>query len=53
MAVVASVTFVMRGGDYGYLFRLSWYFTDSLAVVLGAVFVRALRPDLGGRPLSE
>jgi hypothetical protein len=53
MALVASVNFVIRGGDYGYLLRLSWYFTDSLAVVLGAALVRTLRPDLGGRPLPE
>jgi hypothetical protein len=45
MALVASLSFVIRGGDYVYLLRLGWYFTDSLAVVLGALIVRMLRSN--------
>jgi hypothetical protein len=50
MAVIGSLAFVIRGGDYAYLLRLSWYFTDSLAVVLGAVIVRMLRSN---RPIQR
>jgi hypothetical protein len=43
MAMLGSVSFVIRGGDYTSLLRLSWYFTDALAVVLGGVIVRTAR----------
>jgi hypothetical protein len=43
MAAVASVWFVTRSHEFAYLLRLSWYFSDSLAIVLGAVLVRTLR----------
>jgi O-antigen ligase len=46
MALVASLSFVIRGGDYAYLLRLGWYFTDSLAVALGALIVRTLRSNV-------
>jgi len=52
MAVVGSVSHVIRGGEYASLLRLSWYFSDSLAVILGAVIVRTLRSNnlsLSGR----
>ena len=45
MAVVASVLYVIRSDDYAYLWRLSWYFSDALAVIAGAVVVRKLRSD--------
>lgn len=50
MALLASVLFVIKGGDAAYLWRLSWYFSDSLAVVLGAAFVRTIRS--GGTRLT-
>ena len=43
MAVLGSVSYVIRGGDYTSLWRLSWYFTDALAVVVGGVIVRTAR----------
>lgn len=43
MAVIASVSHVIRSDDYAYLWRLSWYFSDALAVIVGAVTVRTLR----------
>ena len=49
MAVVASVSVVIRFNDYAYLWRLSWYFSDAIAVVVGAVVVRTLRSDLDTR----
>jgi len=52
MAVVGSVAFVVRGGDVASLWRLSWYFTDSFAVVLGGVLVRSLRPQASGLSLQ-
>ena len=53
MALVASVSFVIRGGDAAYLWRLSWYFSDSLAVVLGAVLVRMHRSAGTGLPAAN
>ena len=43
MAVFASVWFVTRSHEFAYLLRLSWYFSDSFAIVLGAAVVRTLR----------
>ena len=43
MAAVASVWFVTRSHEFAYLLRLSWYFSDSFAIVMGAVLVRTLR----------
>ena len=49
MAMVGSATAVARGGDPAYLWRLSWYFTDSLALITGAVFVKRLRLNVARR----
>jgi hypothetical protein len=49
MAVLGSVSFVIRGGDYTSLWRLSWYFTDALAVVLGGIIVRTARLKVAER----
>jgi hypothetical protein len=43
MAVVASVWFVMKSHEFAYLLRMSWYFSDAFAVVIGAGLVRTLR----------
>src|SRR5262249_45261853 len=43
MAVLGSVSYLIRGGDLTSLWRLSWYFTDALAVVVGGVIIRAAR----------
>ena len=43
MAVVASVWVVSRSHEVVYLLRLSWYFSDTLAIVMGAAIVRTLR----------
>jgi hypothetical protein len=43
MAVVASVWFVSRSHEFEYLLRLCWYFSDALAIVMGAAIVRTLR----------
>lgn len=43
MAVVASVWFVSRSHEFAYLLRLSWYFSDALAIVTGAAIVRTFR----------
>ena len=52
MAVLGSVSYVIRGGDLNSLWRLSWYFTDALAVVLGGVVVRTARLKAADRNLS-
>lgn len=50
MAVVGSVFGAIRSGDYATLLRLSWYFTDALSIVLGAILVRVLRLPVTARP---
>jgi hypothetical protein len=45
MAVVGSVSFVMKSHEFIYLLRLSWYFSDAFAIVLGAMIVRVLRSN--------
>ena len=52
MSIVGSVFGAIKSEDYGTLLRLSWYFTDSLAVILGALAVRALRPHPARQPLQ-
>lgn len=52
MAIVGSVFGAVKTDDYGVLLRLSWYFTDSLAVVLGALLVRNLRPNPTEQPVQ-
>ena len=51
MALAASVWFVTRSHEYAYLLRLSWYFSDAFAVVVGAVLVRVVRSMSAGRVL--
>lgn len=43
MAVVGSLVAVTRTGDDALLWRLTWYFADSFAMVIGAVIVRTHR----------
>ena len=43
MALAGAIVGSIRSSDYGSLWRLQWYFSDSLAVVAGAVVVRMLR----------
>jgi hypothetical protein len=43
MAVAGSAVAVTRSGDYSMLWRMSWYFADSFAIVIGGVFVRMRR----------
>lgn len=52
MSIVGSVFGAIQSEDYGTLLRLSWYFTDSLAILLGALVVRTLRPRLTAQPLQ-
>ncbi len=40
MAVVGSLYVVGRTGDLESLWRLTWYFADSLAIVIGGAIVR-------------
>jgi hypothetical protein len=53
MAVVGSVFGAIRSDDSAYLWRLSWYFTDSLAIILGAFAVKTLRPHPAGQLLHQ
>jgi len=50
MAVVGSLYMVTTTGDYAYLWRLSWYFSDSFAIVMGAVIVRTYRSSAAAKP---
>jgi hypothetical protein len=43
MAVVGSVYGVMRSGNAAFLWRLTWYFADALAVVVAGAMVRTSR----------
>ena len=43
MAVVGALFFVVTMKDYASLWRLSWYFADSFAVVVGGAIVRIHR----------
>ena len=51
LSLVGSTVGAIRTGEYAYLLRLSWYFTDALSIVLGALFVRTLRRPATGQPL--
>lgn len=44
MAVVGSLGMVTRTGDDAFLWRLTWYFADSFAIIIGGVIVRTHRP---------
>ena len=51
MTVVASAFFLFKSHEFAYLpTRLSWYFSDALAVAMGALVVRTLRGN--GRRLA-
>lgn len=52
MALVGSVAGAVRSENYASLMRLSWYFTDSLAVILGALMVRTVRPHPTAQPVQ-
>jgi hypothetical protein len=43
MSVFAAVFIVTTTGDYASLWRLSWYFADSFAIVIGGAIVRVRR----------
>ncbi|KAA6463349.1 hypothetical protein DYQ86_08570 [Acidobacteria bacterium AB60] len=43
MTVAAMVLVVLKYHDLGYLMRLTWYFSDDLAIVVGAALARTLR----------
>ncbi|HEY4052035.1 MAG TPA: permease prefix domain 2-containing transporter [Acidobacteriaceae bacterium] len=43
MAVVGSLAVVARTGDYTSLWRLTWYFADSFAILIGGAIVRTRR----------
>jgi hypothetical protein len=43
MTVAASVAMVIRTGGDVFLWRLTWYLADSLAIVIGGVIVRTRR----------
>lgn len=51
LSLVGSTVGAIRTGEYDTLWRLSWYFTDSLAIVLGALAVRTIRPHSTGQLL--
>ncbi len=52
MALVAAVYVVTKFGDVGYLWRLTWYFADSFAIVLAGAIVRTQRLAAASRPAS-
>jgi hypothetical protein len=52
MAIFASAYIVSKTGDTAMLWRLTWYFADSLAIVLAGVLVRTWRIARGTRTLS-
>lgn len=43
MALIASVYVVAKTGDAAYLWRLTWYFADPLAIVIAGAIVRSHR----------
>jgi hypothetical protein len=50
MAVVGSLVVVARTGDSSLMWRLTWYFADSLAIVIAGVIVRTHRLAAATRP---
>lgn len=52
MAVVGSLYVVGRTGDLESLWRLTWYFADSLAIVIGGAIVRTRRLNATTLPLN-
>jgi hypothetical protein len=49
MAVFASVYIVAKTGDAAYLWRLTWYFADPLAIVIAGAIVRRHRQSAASR----
>jgi hypothetical protein len=52
MAVFGSLVMVTRTGDYAFLWRLTWYFADSFAMIIAGSIIRKsrsarVRPRLG------
>jgi hypothetical protein len=45
MAVAAAVVELTRTGDAAFLWRLTWYFADSFAIVVGGALVRMHRSN--------
>ncbi len=52
MAVVGSVYALIRDGDGALLWRLTWYFSDSLAIVVAGAIVRTRRLNVTSRPFT-
>jgi hypothetical protein len=52
MAVVGSLYNVARTGNLESLWWLTWYFADSLAIVIGAAIVRTRRSNATTLPLN-
>jgi hypothetical protein len=52
MAIFASAYIVSKTGDTAMLWRLTWYFADSLAIVLAGVLIRTWRVARRTRTLS-
>ena len=50
MAVIGSLIVVTRTGDSTMLWRLTWYFADSLAIVLAGAIIRTHRQTVTNRP---
>lgn len=50
IAVAGSTYGAIRTGDYALLWRLTWYFADSLAVVVAGAIVRTCRFAAESRP---
>jgi len=50
MAVTAVLVMVSRSGDDAFVWRLTWYFADSFALVLGGAIVRTHRSAATARP---
>jgi hypothetical protein len=50
MAVIAPVNIAIRFGYDGSLWRLTWYFSDALAIVFAGAIVRTQRLSAESRP---
>jgi hypothetical protein len=50
-AVVGSLFVVATRGDYAYLWRLAWYFSDAFAVVIGGAVVVSIMRRSSAAPL--
>jgi hypothetical protein len=49
MTVAAAVAILTRTGDAAFLWRLTWSFADSFAIVVGGALVRMLRSNSSNR----